>query len=117
MKITSINIPAAGTRARDCELLSLSDCRGFTLNYRKDEDNTFWSMRHQGIIAYKVISEEFARNGYLTKLPVNGSFFEVLDSPWIDEFGKDQAEILSKCKHYVFRFYDETIDPDCYQTC
>ncbi len=75
MKITSINIPAAGTWAKDCELLSLSDCRGFTLNYRKDEDNTFWSMRHQGIIAYKVISEEFARNGYFDKTTYKWFFF------------------------------------------
>ena len=44
-------------------------------------------------------------------LPVGGAFFEILDSPWISEFGKEQdRENLDKCKHYVFEFYDEIIE-------
>lgn len=41
---------------------------------------------------------------------MDGAFFEILDSPWIREFGQEEDRILDKCKHYVFRFYDETIE-------
>ena len=43
-------------------------------------------------------------------LPIDGAFFEILDSPWIFVFGQEQDKILDKCKHYVFQFYDETIE-------
>ncbi|MBA3238008.1 MAG: hypothetical protein H0T62_06615 [Parachlamydiaceae bacterium] len=42
--------------------------------------------------------------------PVDGAFFEILDSPWMREFGEEDDRILSKCKHYVLKFYDETIE-------
>lgn len=110
MKVETMNIPAAGTWARDCELICLSDCKGFRVSYHKDEDDTYWRMRCEGIVAYRVLSEEFSYVGYLIDLPVDGAFYEISDSPWISEFGKDQARILDKCKHYVFQFYDETIE-------
>lgn len=110
MKIKQINTPSAGTWARDCELLFLSQCKGFRLIYHKDEDDTYWIIRCEGIVAYQVSGEEFSREGYLINLPVEGAFFEILDSPWIAAFGKDKSRILDKCKHCVFRFYDETIE-------
>jgi hypothetical protein len=110
LKINKIDIPAAGTWSRDCELLCLSDCKGFRLNYHRDEDDTYWSLRCDGIVAYKVINEEFSATGYLLDLPVEGAFFEILDSPWIREFGQKEDRILDKCKHYVLQFYDETIE-------
>ena len=61
-------------------------------------------------MAYKVLGEEFSRIGYLIDLPVDGAFFEILNSPWMSEFLKEQDRILNKCKHYVFRFYDETVE-------
>ncbi len=110
MKIEKVDIPAAGTWARDCELLCLSDCKGFKISYHRDEDDTYWCLQCKGIVAYKVFSEEFSMVGYLLNLPVEGAFFEILDSPWIHEFGREQARILDKCKHYVLQFYDETIE-------
>ncbi len=110
MKIKTINIPAAGTWARDCELISLLYHKGFKLNYHKDEDDTYWSMQFEGVIAYQVFSEEFSMQDCLAKLPVEGAFFEILDSPWISEFRDNKPEILDKCKHYALRFYDEKIE-------
>ncbi|EKE24984.1 MAG: hypothetical protein ACD_5C00337G0001, partial [uncultured bacterium] len=78
--------------------------------YHRDEDDTYWSIQCEKIVAYKVINEEFSRTGYLITLPVDGAFFEILDSPWIREFGQKEDRILDKCKHYVLRFYDETIE-------
>jgi hypothetical protein len=65
MKIEKIDIAAAGTWARDCELLCLSDCKGFKISYHRDEDDTYWSLQCKGIVAYKVMGEEFSTTGYL----------------------------------------------------
>jgi hypothetical protein len=110
MRIEKINTPAAGTWARDCELLCLSDSKEFRLSYHRDEDDTYWSLRCGGIVAYKVIGEEFSTIGYLINLPVDGAFYEILDSPWIREFGREQSSILDKCKHYILKFYDEAVE-------
>ncbi|HLY68209.1 MAG TPA: hypothetical protein VKR53_00690 [Puia sp.] len=110
MKIVKINTSAAGTWARDCELIYLTQHKGFKINYHRDEDDTYWSIQCERIIAYKVINEEFSTTGYLINLPVEGAFFEILDSPWIREFGQEKDRILDECKHYIFRFYDETIE-------
>ncbi|MEL7432196.1 MAG: hypothetical protein AAGI90_06720 [Chlamydiota bacterium] len=109
MKIEKIDMPAAGTWARDCELLCLSDHTEFKLEYHKDEDDTYWVLRCAEVVAYKVINEEFYLKGYLLALP-EGAFFEILDSPWIGEFRKEKDRILDTCKHYVLLFYDETVE-------
>jgi hypothetical protein len=54
MKVEKVDTPAAGTWARDCELLCLSDCKGFKISYHRDEDDTYWSLQCKGIVAYKV---------------------------------------------------------------
>lgn len=110
MKIKKINTPGAGTWARDCELIYFIQHKGFKIIYLRDEDDTYWSLECKSIVAYKVISEEFSTAGYLIDMPIDGAFFEIFDSPWINEFGREQARILDKCKHYVLRFYDETIE-------
>lgn len=110
MKFEELKIPAAGTWSRDCELISFIYDKEFSLTYRKEEDNTYWSLKCELIVAWKVISQEFSFSGYLFNTPVEGAFYEVVDSPWIEEFGTSQAHILTKCKHYILRFYDETVE-------
>ena len=110
MKFEKIDTPAAGAWARDCELLFLGSGKGFKLIYYRDEDETYWSLLCERVVAYKVTGEQFLRDGYLISLPVDGAFFEILDSPWIREFGREEASILDKCKHYVLRFYDHTVE-------
>ena len=110
MKIERIDTPAAGTWARDCELLFLGSGKGFKLIYYRDEDNTYWILKSELIVSYKVTSEEFSTSGYLFNLPIDGAFFEISDSPWIREFKRKEDRILDKCKHYVLRFYDHTVE-------
>ena len=110
MKINKIDTPAAGAWARDCELLRLAQHKGLKVSYHRDEDDTYWSLQCYRIVAYKVTNEEFSRDDYLINLPTEGAFFEILDPPWISEFVRENARILDKCKHYILRFYDETIE-------
>ncbi len=110
MRVKMIDTPGAGTWSRDCELIYLIEYKGFKIAYRREEDDTYWSLECNRIVAYRVVGEEFSMAGYLFKLPVEGAFFEILDSPWIREFGPYQDRILDKCKHYVLKFYDEVIE-------
>ncbi len=64
MKVERLNTLADGTWARDCELLCLSDCKGFKIAYHRDEDDTYWTLQCKGIVVYNVIGEEFSRTGY-----------------------------------------------------
>jgi len=110
MKFKPMNIPAAGTWARDGELISISNYNGLTIAYHNDENDSYWSIQCEVILGYKVISYDFSRVGYLENLPTEGTFFEIIDSPWIKEFEPYKLEFLDKCKHYIFRFYDHTIE-------
>lgn len=112
MKIEKVDTPAAGTWARDCELISLINDNkiGFILKYRKDSNDTYWSLKCEIMPAYKVVGEEFFRVGYLRNLPKDGAFFEICDSPWIIELREFQTRIPLDCKHYVLQFYDETVE-------
>lgn len=111
MRTETLNTPAAGTWARDCELINLIfDHKGFRMTYHRDEDDTYWVIHCDTLTAYKVISEELSRDGYLLDLPYEGAFFEILDSPWIDELGGKTSKILIGCKHFVLKFYDHTIE-------
>lgn len=110
MRIKLIDTPAAGTWARDCELIDLNlDKHGFKISYYRDEDNTYWIMR-SSITAFKLTSEELSTRGYLINLIVDGAFFEILDSPWIEELGGENSRILVGCRHFVLKFYDETLE-------
>lgn len=46
----------------------------------------------------------------MKKLPVEGAFYEILDSPWVEEFYGYNKNTLDKCKHYIMQFYDETVE-------
>lgn len=109
MKIQNINAPGAGSWARDCELISCKIEKGLIIHYHKDEDDTFWSISCEGLIAFKFTAEELSTAGYLVNLPTDGAFFEVIDSPWISEF-EFNARLIQDCKHYIFEFYDETLE-------
>jgi len=112
MKIKIIDSPASGIWARDCELISLINDKtsGFILKYHKESNDTYWNLISEIRPAYKVVGEEFFRVGYLRNLPREGSFFEVLDSPWIKELGEFGNRMPVDCKHYVLQFYDETVE-------
>lgn len=109
MKIKKIKIAAAGAWARDCELLCLAQHKGLKINYHRDGDDTYWKLQCERIIAYQVISEEFSRNDYLINMPVEGAFFEILDSPSANTnfSGKDRKKLVTL--HHVARKIGATI--------
>lgn len=117
MQIKIIGNDAAGTWARDCELIKLTYCNGLTIDYYKDENETYWRAHFKDVAAYKKICEELSVYGYLEELPIDGAFFVILDSPWIAELKTSPEKNIDKLKHFILRFYDETIEivaRDCF---
>ncbi|MEL7432197.1 MAG: hypothetical protein AAGI90_06725 [Chlamydiota bacterium] len=110
MKTRKIKIAGAESSTRDCKRLCLVHYKELKINYHRGRDDTYWRLQCERIIAYKVTSKEFSRGNYLKHMPIEEGFFEVLDSPWMSEFGKEENKILDKCKHYVLLFYDETVE-------
>jgi hypothetical protein len=110
MKFQELKIPAAGTWARDCELIFLTHGKELKIGYYRDEDTTYWSLTCKGIMACKLVGEEISRFNYLSETPTDGAFYEILESPWIIELSVHRPEFFENCKHYVLQFYDETIE-------
>jgi hypothetical protein len=109
MLIKTLDVPAAGTWARDCILISLSYTDELKISYQK-EDDTLWELQGQGVIAFNLASEEFSLAPFLLNLPVEGAFFEMLDSPLLAELELKFSKKLNGYKHYIFKFYDETVE-------
>ena len=110
MKVIKLNIPVAGCWKRDCELTDIQVKPSLLLAFNVETDDSVWRIVFKDYIAIKITSEEFTADKCLRALPVEGAFFEIADSPWIEELMYAKKEILEKCKHFVFCFYDEAIE-------
>ena len=114
MEIKQINNQATGTWYRDAELISLSDGKhtGLEIVVYKDSDNTKWRIVFRGIIVYKVTSEEFMTPDLLAYLDYAEGFLEVVNSPWIDGYQKEdpRSNLSDDRHHYVYYCYDEAIE-------
>lgn len=110
MKVQELDTPATGAWSRDCELIYFCSYNGIKLIYYMEENKAHWEAKIYGLVAYKFICEEFSSVGYLENLPVEGAFYEIVDSPWLNEFNDFQSETINKCKHFVLQFYDATIE-------
>jgi len=68
--------------------------------------------------AYTLLHADIARGAgfayrggsLIEKLPHPGGFFEVLDSPWIQELGKGEVHFLGQSRHFVVCCYDEILE-------
>jgi hypothetical protein len=107
MKYITLDIPPAGSWKRDCELVHFN-FRPLWLEILKESDETKWKIKFNGLVAFKITSEEFTI--HLKNTPKNGSFYLIEDSFWISDLNKTNSSILEKCKHYVLFFYDETLE-------
>lgn len=107
MKYLILDIPPAGSWKRDCELVEFN-FQPLGLQIAKESDYTKWNITFDGIIAFKITSEEFTI--HLQNVPTSGSFYIVENSAWLHDFSKIGVDVLKKCKHHVLFLYDELIE-------
>lgn len=109
MKFIKMQNSGCGDWSRDCDLKQLDPLlSNFSLEYERDSDLTKWKLSFEDVAAYRMTSEEFSRTGNLAGLPIEGAFFEIDESEWINNLtGSDNS---FKLKHYVFCFYDEVVE-------
>lgn len=111
MKFVELDIPAAGIWKRDCELVDFKLTPALFFSFNKESDNSQWRVYFDDYVALKITTEEFTVHLMTERLPQKGSFFKLIDSPWILELGKvNKEEVLSLVNHYIFFFYDEVIE-------
>jgi len=109
MKIIKIDNLASGTWQRDCELIYIAQqLSDFQFEFKKDSDSQTWKVLFKNTVSYKVTAEEFIEIDILSKMPNDGSFFEIQDSHFVKKI-TDKKKSL-KLKHYIFCFYDEFIE-------
>ena len=112
MEIKKVINEACGSWHRHCELLSMNcNMSNLSLIYAKEEDSKTWKINFTNPVCYKVTSEEFGGTGLLSKLPQDGSFFEVYDSPWVQSVLQNDFQL--NLKHFIFCFYEEIIEVLC----
>lgn len=111
MKIIELNIPVSGTWHRDSELLAIGGkLPDLELVIKKDSDSSRWHVRFTDATAYKVTSEEFSTTGFLASLPLEGGFFEAIESPWMGELSQGGSDQLAGSHHFIYCCYDEVIE-------
>jgi len=107
MKFITLDIPAAGTWKRDCELVAFNKYP-LSLEFIKDSDSTKWKITFDDFIAFKVTSEEFT--AHLENVPIEGAFYIIENSPWLENLRTLDKDVLNKCKHYLMFFYDDVFE-------
>ena len=110
MDFVKLDIPAAGTAKRDCELTDFKLFPILSIEFIKDSDQTKWRVSFNDHISIKITSEEFIVHLSGIGLPVEGAFFIQTNSPWISELSRTNHPFLKFAKHYILFFYDEVIE-------
>ena len=104
------DVPIRADWHRASELTHISFGRdGLTLKLVEEETEQTWLMKFASVQAFKSTTEECAAS-ILSGLPEKGGFFEVVDSPWLDELGRGRVSFLDNARHYVICCYEEIIE-------
>ena len=110
MQVKSWDVPIRAAWHRANELLDVSFRReGLTLEVVEEDTAQTWRMTFERVQAFKSTTEECAAS-LLEHLPEQGGFFEIIDSPWLNELGRGRVAFLDGARHYVICCYDEVIE-------
>lgn len=110
MNIIRWNVPVIANTNRANDLEELRFTQGsLTLMLIEDETEKKWSLCFKSIQAFRVTSEECASE-LLRYIPVNGGFFKVIDSPWLQELGKGDIHFMRNVCHYIIFCYDNIVE-------
>jgi hypothetical protein len=110
MKARLWDTPIRASWHRANELAQLSFGRdGLTLKLVEEETEQAWVMNFRSVQAFRSTTEECA-GSILSRLPEKGGFFEIVDSPWLEELGRGRVSFLDEARHYVICCYEEVIE-------
>ncbi len=103
-----ISIQASYSRANELEDLNYSG-NGLRIVLHEEELGRKWELMFRSVQAFRLVSEECALQ-VLSSFPKPGGFFEVINSPWLYELGKDEIGFLGNSRHFIISCYDEVIE-------
>lgn len=110
VKIVPWDIPisASYSRANELEDLHYSGS-GLRIVLVEEELGRKWELMFRSVQAFRLTSEECALQ-VLSSFPKPGGFFEVINSSWLQELGKDEIGFLEDSRHFIVSCYDEVIE-------
>lgn len=102
-------VPIADRGSRSIELEQcLFGRAGLTLTIR-DAKKEIWALTFAEVQALQLTTDECA--GYiLASFPTRDSFFEVMNSNWIEALGGEEARPLADSRHFIVACYDEVVE-------
>lgn len=110
MRIIQWHVPIKASSARANDLKELRfDRNGLALTLIEEDTEQVWVVTFKPVQAFRVTTEECA-SIIADSISEAGGFFEVLDSPWMQELGKDEVQFLEKSRHFVVCCYDEILE-------
>jgi len=110
MKISTWAVPIRSRWYRSTELRELRFGRGgVILRIIEEDTEREWTVQFNNVQAFRITTEECAIR-IIEQLPQCGGFFEVQDSPWLSELGRQEVSFLDRSKHYVVACYDEIVE-------
>lgn len=110
MHVKPWGVPISASWYRATELKELRfDRTGLHLVVVEEESERQWTVHFKSVQAFRSTTEECAIT-VIEQLPIEGGFFEIENSPWLDELGRGQVAFLDKSRHFVVACYDEIIE-------
>src|SRR6266545_5822564 len=97
----SVPMKAQAPRANDLQGLQF-ERQGLSLRLTEDETEQTWLVTFTSVQAFRVTTEACAWH-FLAKLPHPGGFFEILDSPWLQELIKGAARLGPEAMYHLMR--------------
>jgi hypothetical protein len=95
---------------RATELAALQFGGGkLALKLVEEDVERMWLLSFGTVQAIRVTAEECATS-ILERLPKQGGFFEMQDSPWLKELGQGRVAFLENARHFIVCCYDEIVE-------
>ena len=108
MSIIKWDVPVVASHRRSVELISLDYRPSQVSLVLAEEDSTRrWLADFRSVQAMKTVTWECA--GHTLSGAPEGSFFEILESPMLEELGLARHEFLKKSRHFVLSTYDDIL--------
>ncbi|MDK1021893.1 MAG: hypothetical protein QGD90_09700 [Candidatus Hydrogenedentes bacterium] len=75
----------------------------------EEESKQRWVMHFEEVMAFKIISNEWAKWS-TAQIPPDGGFFEIMDSPWLQALGTTENPLAKEPHHFIICCEQELIE-------
>lgn len=101
MDVQTWDVPVNATWSKSNILIDFAYTEdGVEIVLIEEESKQRWVMHFEEVMAFKVISNEWAKWSS-EQIPPDGGFFEIMDSPWLQALGATEDPLAKKPHHFI----------------